>query len=36
VAYEIGYAIGRGKSAILVKNKSIATDETELKRVMRA
>jgi hypothetical protein len=33
VAYEIGYAIGRGKRVVLVKNKAIATDETELKRV---
>jgi hypothetical protein len=33
VTYEIGYAIGRGKRVVLVKNKAIATDETELKRV---
>jgi hypothetical protein len=33
VAYEIGYAIGRGKRVVLVKNKAIATDDTELKRV---
>jgi len=33
VAYEIGYAIGRGRRVILIRNKSIASDETELKRV---
>jgi len=33
VAYEIGYAIGRGKRAVLVKNKAVAMDETELRRV---
>jgi hypothetical protein len=33
VAYEIGYTIGRGKRAVLVKNKAVATDETELRRV---
>jgi len=33
VTYEIGYAIGASKRVVLVKNKSIASDETELKRV---
>ena len=33
VAYEIGYAIGREKRAVLVKNKAVAMDETELRRV---
>ena len=33
VTYEIGYAIGSSKRVVLVKNKSIASDETELKRV---
>ena len=33
VTYEIGYAIGRGKRVALVKNKSVAADETELRRV---
>lgn len=33
VTYEIGYAIGRAKRVILVKNKAISVDETELKRV---
>jgi hypothetical protein len=33
VTYEIGYAIGRGKRVVLVKNKSVASDESELRRV---
>jgi hypothetical protein len=33
VTYEVGYAIGLGKRVILVRNKAIAADETELKRV---
>lgn len=33
VTYEVGYAIGRGKRVVLTKNRSIASDETELKRV---
>jgi hypothetical protein len=33
VTYEVGYAIGAGKRVILVKNKAVASDETELKRV---
>src|SRR6185437_14582152 len=32
VTYEVGYAIGLGKRVILVRNKAIAADETELKR----
>jgi hypothetical protein len=33
VIYEVGYAIGSSKRIVLVKNKAIAHDETELKRV---
>jgi hypothetical protein len=33
VAYEIGYAIGRGKRAVLVKHKAVAADESEMRRV---
>jgi hypothetical protein len=33
VSYEIGYAIGRRRRIFLVKNKAVAADETELKRV---
>jgi hypothetical protein len=33
VAYEIGYAIGRARRVMLIKNKAIAADEKELKRV---
>src|SRR5262249_6581778 len=33
VTYEVGYAIGVGKRVALVKNKAVAGDETELKRV---
>jgi hypothetical protein len=33
VTYEVGYAIGASKRVVLVKNKAIAGDETELKRV---
>jgi len=33
VTYEVGYAIGNSKRVVLVKNKAIAGDETELKRV---
>jgi hypothetical protein len=33
VTYEVGYAIGAGKRVVLVKNKAIAGDDTELKRV---
>jgi hypothetical protein len=33
VTYEVGYAIGASKRVILVKNKAIAADEIELKRV---
>jgi hypothetical protein len=33
VTYEVGYAIGASKRVVIVKNKAIAGDETELKRV---
>jgi hypothetical protein len=33
VTYEIGYAIGSGKRVIISRNKSIITDENEIKRV---
>jgi hypothetical protein len=33
VTFEVGYSIGIGKRVILVKNKAIKVDETELRRV---
>jgi hypothetical protein len=33
VTYEIGYSIGFGKRVILIKNKSVKSDEGELRRV---
>lgn len=33
VAYEVGYSVGRGRRVFLIKNKAVAADETELKRV---
>jgi hypothetical protein len=33
VAYEVGYAIGIGRRIVLTRNRSIASDETEFRRV---
>jgi hypothetical protein len=33
VTYEVGYAIGQGRRVILVKNRAVAGDEAELRRV---
>jgi hypothetical protein len=33
VAYEVGYAIGIGRRIVLMRNRSIASDETEFRRV---